>query len=772
MGYFLQAATRDWKPKVRSQKLKRIAGNRLQFLTFDFCLLTSLLFCASTAFAQNNATGIVNSHLYQVPQGYIGITRYGSVGVLTRYDDSLVDQITLPYQGLIPTDLAIPDPASPHGYLLGAYNEQAVLYRISLRGRPEIAPVWESNLPPFSRIIAARDLNGDGIAEIAMLGASGLSVTGTDGQPRYSFRGNLLGGVFHAADSLRFIIAMRSGENVRIIRIDAASGNVLAMQEIADAHELIMELIPAPEGEVLAIAVPGREPRAYLFDPVNLFPPEQFSLPASPLALIPYRADGSALPAVLFGGYPGPSIFPLEPQARIIHLDYPLSGIAQGAAVTDRFTILLARDSLVLYDEEMELYGVLPSVGTAEAQITAADSSRLLVASIAGSRLLAIPESGVSWFQRNWMLVLAGAVAAILLGVMLAAARRYIFVRTIYNNLVRVPGSYGIIVITPRQRVRQLNQSARGLLEIAPYIPYGRHISEYLVSDDVRPVLPNLRRLFSESESFEQHIDVERNGSIHAIIFRGRPMLGTYGRTMGYLLLLEDATQRIERERLINWASVAHHIAHEMKTPLGTMRMTAEMLHDRLNANGVDGEHARATSRIIRQSARLRSIVDDLLTIARTEAMQKVNTDLSLLFSSVVHDFSDTLTTSIDIRYEVRGEDFRCQADVGQFTVAMRNLLENAAQAIGPREGGTIRLTLSEDREKLTIRLEDNGIGMSRETLANLFKPFYTERQGQGGSGIGTVIIKRVIEGHGGTIRVESERGRGTTFVIDLPRHG
>jgi nitrogen fixation/metabolism regulation signal transduction histidine kinase len=237
---------------------------------------------------------------------------------------------------------------------------------------------------------------------------------------------------------------------------------------------------------------------------------------------------------------------------------------------------------------------------------------------------------------------------------------------------------------------------------------------------------------------------------------------------MGYLLLAEDVTQTLERERLINWASVAHHIAHEMKTPLSTVRMTAEMLHDRLNTNGHEAEHMRATGRIIRQSARLREIVDDLLTIARTEAMQKTSTDMSLLLSSLTHDFSDTLSGNIEVRYEVSGENFRCMADVAQLTVAVRNLLDNAAQAIGSREGGRIRLMLRDEGSTLCVLVEDNGVGMSKETLANIFKPFYTERQG--GSGIGTIIIKRVIEGHGGSLRVESERGKGTQFVVNLPR--
>lgn len=735
-----------------------------------FLLLLVLLAGAASLSAQSlqEGEGVVNGCLYRVPGGYIGIASYGAIGVLTRYNDSLVDQISLPYQDLLPADIVIPGDGSQGAFLLGSHAGRAVLYRLNLGARPEIVPLWESDLPPFGRIVAAQDLDGDGAAEIAMLGDSAFSVVGTDGRLRYTHRGYILDGAFQPGDSARFLLAARSGENINVVGIDARRGTVVASQEIPGAHEIMMRLLPVAAGEALVVVALGRDPQAYLFDPGSLLAPDRMELPASPLALLCYRDGEELIPAALFGGYPAPTLLPLAPGKRGIRIDYPLSGILQGGSAAGEFNILLTRDSLILYDRAMRLHSVLPSVGAANPAITLLDSSELLLASPAGSRVVRVPESGYDWLSRNWEVVALAGAGLLIAALMLVASRRYAFIRTIYNNLVRVPGSYGIIVMTPSQRVKQINQSARGLLEIGGYIPYGRHISEYLVGDELRPLQAALRHLFSEGEVFERHVNLERNGSVRAITFRGRPLLGAYGRTMGYLLLVEDVTQTLERERLINWASVAHHIAHEMKTPLSTVRMTAEMLHDRLNSNGHDGEHLRSTARIIRQSARLREIVDDLLTIARTEALQKVGTDMSLLLSSLTHDFSDTLSGDISVRYEVNGENFRCMADVAQLTVALRNLLDNAAQAIGSREGGLIRLVLRDEGSSLSIVVEDNGVGMSKETLANIFKPFYTERQG--GSGIGTVIIKRVIEGHGGSVRVESERGKGTQFVINLPR--
>jgi signal transduction histidine kinase len=122
----------------------------------------------------------------------------------------------------------------------------------------------------------------------------------------------------------------------------------------------------------------------------------------------------------------------------------------------------------------------------------------------------------------------------------------------------------------------------------------------------------------------------------------------------------------------------------------------------------------------------------------------------------------------VELKLTIEGDDFHCHIDVAQVTVALRNLLDNARHAIGGHAGGRIDLAMRSDDSMITITVADNGVGMGPETLAKLFQPFYTEREG--GSGIGTIIIKRVIEGHGGTIDVSSKVGVGTVFTVTLPR--
>lgn len=240
------------------------------------------------------------------------------------------------------------------------------------------------------------------------------------------------------------------------------------------------------------------------------------------------------------------------------------------------------------------------------------------------------------------------------------------------------------------------------------------------------------------------------------------------GSITGYLLLIDDVTGALERERLLNWASVAHHIAHEMKTPLGTMTLTAELLHDRLGREGLSAEFTRSTARILRQTGRLRGIIDDLMTIARTESIERAPADLGLVLEGIIQETEEHLPPTVSIRMERACEDARCMVDVHQITAAMRNVITNAWQAIGERADGRIDIVLEEQGDNLIVSVKDNGIGMTQRTLERLFHPFYTERAG--GSGIGTIIVKRVIEGHGGTVAVESRPGEGSRFVLTFPR--
>lgn len=713
---------------------------------------------------------IAGQRLIPFRGGYLGIARQGEVLQITRYTSQLRDTSQTQYlHGSYPYDLVVPITPSGNAFLLAGFGGKAGFYAVSLTGAPTLTPVWQSPLSPMRRIVAIEDFDHDGRDEAALLGDSAFVVVGLQGEERFVLRGDLIDAYVVHGDSTRFLLVSRDGGNVLVNWVDAAHGRLLAQRSLEGSSDVISTMGDLGIGDELLIAPTTVPSHLYRFDIRRMILLGSRPLPGVPAALVPIRDGEMPSVAALFRTYPAPTLLPLANGILPRKLDYPLGTVFDDAVSSPHLTALVSRDSIAIYDRSMHLLGIAPSIGGTEVRITELDSATLLVSTATGSRFMTIDWNGMSWLERNWLELAIYVVSGLLILAMLVAARRYRFVRTLYNNLVRVPGSHGIIVISSSQRVIHVNRSAREILEISPYIPLGRHVSEYLISEGTRLVMSLLRRLFADGEGFEVRVDLNNGLDSRALTFRGRPMFGQYGFAAGYLLLIEDVTQTIERERLVNWASVAHHIAHEMKTPLGTVKVTAEMLNDRLGNNGAEPEYQRATHRILKQSQRLREIVDDLLTVARTETLHKVGADVSLLVTSTAHECRESYPPSLELTVQIQGDDFRCSVDVNQLTIAVRNLLDNAWQAIGDREGGRIEVTVADMAELgVGLTVVDNGIGMSRETMAKLFQPFYTEREG--GSGIGTVIVKRVVEAHGGTVTVESELGKGTRFILTLPR--
>ncbi len=708
--------------------------------------------------------------LYPIQNGFLGVTTEGGITRLTLFDTLLTNRSQTPYRDLNPKDIALTGSPLPSGVLLlAAPFGRASLFAIRTHGAPELTPLWSTHIVRPRKILATGDFSGDGSGEIAILADSALVVISPDGRERYAYEGDLLDAVFYRQGrTAQFIIAERTRSQINLICLDAETGIIADQRSIPGESAILMQMAQYPRGTMVGIVTLGQKSKAYLFDPHQKTFARQLIMPTSPYALVPYSDDDGPALAVLFRKYPSPTLLPLREHAEEDELDFPLYNVFENVASSSRYTVLAGTDSVAVYDRSMELLAVLSGTGSSNVRLHELDSVTVLLSSPSGSIIEHIEPDSFLWLKRNWPVLVVGLFGIILLGIIYSAIRRYRFIRAIYSNLVHVPESNGIVVISRSQKVQHLNASARTFLEIDPYIQIGRHISNYLVHEDLQPVPPVLRNLFSEGELFQLKTDVLLSGEKRALRFRGRPMYGNYGQAVGYLLLIDDITETLEHERLVNWASVAHHIAHEMKTPLGTVKTTAETLLDRLHANDQNSADLRAVNRIIRQSGRLREIVEDLLSVARTEAMQKIQADLSLMLSSLVHDFMEYLPSNVELEYKPKGEDFRCQIDVNQLTVAIRNLLDNARQAIGSRQGGRITLRVESREEHLLVTVQDNGIGMNEKTLARLFQPYYTEREG--GSGIGTVIIKRVIEGHGGTIAVESAPGIGTTFHIKIPR--
>ena len=161
--------------------------------------------------------------------------------------------------------------------------------------------------------------------------------------------------------------------------------------------------------------------------------------------------------------------------------------------------------------------------------------------------------------------------------------------------------------------------------------------------------------------------------------------------------------------------------------------------------------------------------------ISRLNDLARKNTDKSFRVTALDDLIKKALDVAIpakpeqvEIRLDLNCWDQRIRANEIQISQLILNLVLNAYDAM--EQGGTLQIQTTYDEEYVHIRVADNGSGMTEEVRSHIFDPFFTTKEPGKGTGLGLAIAAQVVEDHQGTVRVESEPGRGTTFIITLPR--
>jgi len=209
-------------------------------------------------------------------------------------------------------------------------------------------------------------------------------------------------------------------------------------------------------------------------------------------------------------------------------------------------------------------------------------------------------------------------------------------------------------------------------------------------------------------------------------------------------------------------------VAHEVRTPLGVLRSSAQLLERSLD---VKDDESRELLRLLRDEVdRIERVVSALLELGRPREMRPEASPLGqILFRAV--DFVDAQARQKRIAIRRRATDpdpvILCDPEL-IYQVAL-NLLVNAVQILP--DGGSIEIGLLPARDGYAgFEVHDNGPGMTDEVRARVFEPFFTRREG--GTGLGLTFVQRVVQEHRGRVSVESEMGRGTVFRISLPVSG
>ena len=220
-------------------------------------------------------------------------------------------------------------------------------------------------------------------------------------------------------------------------------------------------------------------------------------------------------------------------------------------------------------------------------------------------------------------------------------------------------------------------------------------------------------------------------------------------------------------ERLAVVGQMAAMVAHEVRNPLGILRGQVELARERLAADAPPRERERFAD-MLAEIDRLNRLTEEFLGLARDPPLEVAPVELAGLVTSIVDDVRLAGHAAGESRIATALPDtpISVPGDAGKLRQAVHNLVLNALQVGGPEVGVTIEVARDDLRARVTIA--DDGPGVPPELAATLFEPFVTARPG--GSGLGLAIARRIVEGHGGSLVLESTPGmRGARFSIYIP---
>jgi signal transduction histidine kinase len=233
-------------------------------------------------------------------------------------------------------------------------------------------------------------------------------------------------------------------------------------------------------------------------------------------------------------------------------------------------------------------------------------------------------------------------------------------------------------------------------------------------------------------------------------------------------LALENAqliAEAAERERLAALGQLAAVIVHEVKNPLGIIKVAAGTL--RARARDRDAASTELAACVEDEVDRIDATVRRLLDLARPSqhGTGRRPCDVSHMVGQTLERLGPELAAArIEVATEL-GATPALSAEPDELRAALLNLLVNARQAMPT--GGRLTVRVARRSDGVQIEVEDTGVGMDDATRRQLFRPFFTTRHG--GTGLGLALVKRVVDDHRGAIEVESRPGRGSRFTLTLP---
>lgn len=336
--------------------------------------------------------------------------------------------------------------------------------------------------------------------------------------------------------------------------------------------------------------------------------------------------------------------------------------------------------------------------------------------------------------------------------------------------------SSGVIVFDKALRIRAVNQSAEQILQI-PLISFeGLTVEECAEQESgLRLLAAEIRGGFDSEEAGEWqrqvlHFTADKE---QVLLLRGSRLPQASGG--GGVVVFDDITSLLQVQRTVAWGEVARRLAHEIKNPLTPIQLSAERLQHKL-VSKLDEPDAkilkRSTETIVSQVEALKRMVNEFREYARVPELELCQVDINRLVREVLalyqtSDNTENESPQPPIALELAGEISPVRGDPARLRQIIHNLLQNAQDALTGMEDGRITVQTRSVNNSIELSVIDNGKGFPEQVKAHAFEPYVTTKPR--GTGLGLPIVKKIVDEHAGTIKIQNIQPHGAQISITLP---
>jgi len=326
--------------------------------------------------------------------------------------------------------------------------------------------------------------------------------------------------------------------------------------------------------------------------------------------------------------------------------------------------------------------------------------------------------------------------------------------------------SAGVLAFDLRFRLRAANRGAQAILgdDLAGFEQL--RLQEWPRHETLAGAI--LGGFAARGDEWQEQLEIARpDGMPQALLVRGTVLPASGGGGGGHVVVFDDITRLIAAQRSAAWGEVAQRLAHEIKNPLTPIQLSAERLQLKLadQLTGASRELLdRATQTIVNQVEAMKNMVNDFRNYARTPLPQLAPLDLAVLLGEVLGLYEEShaviavapAPTSLPL----------VLADANQLRQVLHNVLTNAQDALAGVADARIAITMAQDAGRVRLTVRDNGPGFAPQILARAFEPYVTTKSK--GTGLGLAIVKKIVDDHGGEIRLASDHGGEVSIWLPL----